>query len=199
MTAVSALAPGERGAAARVCAEAFLDDPGWAAVAPRGRGRRRSFVRRVCAVEMLVAPRLGGRTLVTRDDGAVSGVLVLFEDGTRPLPWWTTALEAPAALLAGPGAVRRGLAAEQALEEGHPAEPHLYVSTLAVSPALQRGGRGRALLTEALGRADELGVPAYLDTARPENVPYYRSFGFRETGRGRLPLDTPLWYLLRDR
>ena len=31
--------------------------------------------------------------------------------------------------------------------------------------------------------AEELGVPTYLDTAKPENRPYYASFGFREVER----------------
>jgi predicted N-acetyltransferase YhbS len=56
-----------------------------------------------------------------------------------------------------------------------------------VSPRHQRTGVGRALLNTALARADELGTDAYLETAKPENLPYYASFGFREIGETKLP------------
>jgi predicted N-acetyltransferase YhbS len=73
----------------------------------------------------------------------------------------------------------------------------VFVSLLAVHPSRQRSGHGRALLSEALRRADEQGVPAYLDTANPANLPYYRSFGFELVGEDRLPRDAPIWHLLR--
>jgi GNAT superfamily N-acetyltransferase len=57
---------------------------------------------------------------------------------------------------------------------------------------------GRALLSKALARADELGVPTYLDTANPANLPYYASFGFRQTGERPMPRGSTLWFMLRD-
>jgi predicted N-acetyltransferase YhbS len=71
------------------------------------------------------------------------------------------------------------------------------VSVLAVDPGSQRRGAGRALLGQVLSEADEREVPVYLDTAKPENLPYYRSFGFELTGEGRLPREATIWYLLR--
>ena len=105
--------------------------------------------------------------------------------------------QAPAAVRAGPGVLRRSLAADSALSAGHPAEPHLFVALLAAHPRHQRGGRGRALLTAAIERAQTLEVPVYLDTANPANLPYYRSFGFAVVGEARLPRGAPLWYLQR--
>jgi GNAT superfamily N-acetyltransferase len=197
--AIGPLLRGERRAAARVLADAFVDDPGWTAVGPAGIARRHAYVRRICGGELLVAERCGGFVLATRDDGAVSAVLVGYPPEALPLGLLPTVAEAPGAVLAGPATLLRSLRADQALGAGHPDEPHLYVSLLAVSPRRQRGGRGRALLTEAIRRAGAAGVPTYLDTANPANVPYYRSFGFAEAGRATLPRGAPLWYLLRAR
>jgi hypothetical protein len=36
-----------------------------------------------------------------------------------------------------------------------------------------------------------------LETAKPENVPYDRGFGFVETGRESLPRGAPQWVMLR--
>jgi GNAT superfamily N-acetyltransferase len=194
---VSPLLRSERRGAARLLGAAFLDDPGWRAVGPDRTRRRRRYVERICGAETRFGARCGGFVLATRDDGRVSGVLVAYPPEAWPLPWWTILYGLPGATLAGPRAVARSLAAQEVLDRGHPPEPHLFVALLAVAPDLQRGGRGRALLGEALRRADAAGVPAYLDTARPENVPYYRSFGFAELGQATLPRDAPLWYLQR--
>lgn len=197
MIEVAELRAGERGAAARVYADAFLHDPGWVAVGPRGERARHRYVRRVCGAEVGFAPRAGGTVLATRDGGAVSAAIVLYPPEALPLPWWTTVAQAPGPVLAGPVVGIRSLIADARMGAGHPHEPHLFVSLLAVDPAHQRGGRGRALLTRALERADALGVPTFLDTANPANLPYYRSFGFALTGEAALPGGATLWYLLR--
>ena len=198
MSVASPLGPGERRAAARVFADAFVDDPGWRDSGPAHRGRRHAFVRRVCGGELWAAPRTGGTVLVTHDEGKPSAAVVWFAPGAGGSPLLTAA-QAPGPLLAGPAVVRRGLAAQDVMSSGHPAEPHLHVSLLAVSPQHQRGGRGRALLEAAIAEADRLGVPAYLDTANPANLPYYHGFGFRTTGEARLPRGAPMWFLLRAR
>lgn len=187
----------ERRAAARLFGDAFVDDPGWTAIGPNGTRRRRAYARRICGGELRFAERAGGFVLCTHDSGRLSGVLIGYPAGVLPLPWWTIFYGLPGALAAGVPVLRRSLAAQTKLELGHPVEPHLFVSLLAVSPAFQRGGRGRALLSEAIARAVEAEVPLYLDTANPANVPYYRSFGFVETGKATLPRGAPLWYLLR--
>jgi ribosomal protein S18 acetylase RimI-like enzyme len=101
-------------------------------------------------------------------------------------------------VLAGPSVLRRSLVADNAMHRGHPGEEHFFVWMLTVSPAAQRSGVGRALLSTALERADARGVPTYLDTANPDNLPYYASFGFENTGQGKLPRGAPLWYMYRS-
>jgi GNAT superfamily N-acetyltransferase len=191
----SPIAAGERRAAARMYADAFAQDPGWKAVGPNGARRRWNFVRRICGGEMWAAPRAGGEILVTRDDGAPSAAIVYYGPEARHSSPWLTVGQAPGSALGGPAPLARALAADVRLGAGHPDEPHLYVSLLAADPRHQRGGRGRALLQAALDEARRLGVPAYLDTANPANLPYYHSFGFVLTGETKLPRGAPLWYL----
>jgi predicted N-acetyltransferase YhbS len=69
---------------------------------------------------------------------------------------------------------------------------------LTVAPAAQRTGVGRALLATALARAEQLGVPTYLDTAKADNLPYYGSFGFEQIGQTTLPRGAPLWWMLHE-
>ena len=83
------------------------------------------------------------------------------------------------------------------IKSAHFHEPHLYLWQLAVDPPAQRSGVGRALMQRVIADANDASVPVYLETAKPENVPDYRSLGFVETGREKLPRGAPLWLMLR--
>lgn len=183
--------------ASTVYADAFVDDPGWVSVGPDDGRRRWSYARRVCAGELRVAERLGGKVLIGSDDGTPTSALVYYPPGGRPTSLLLTLAQAPGALLAGPAVIARSLRAESRMFGGHPAEPHLYVSLLAVRPSHQRGGRGARLLDAALAEADELGALAHLTTANPANLPYYHRFGFEVTSEIALPRGAPLWFMDR--
>jgi GNAT superfamily N-acetyltransferase len=86
---------------------------------------------------------------------------------------------------------------EQLTHSHRPAENHWYLNTLAVDPEAQRGGVGTALIEPGLERADADGVGAYLETQRRANIPFYRRFGFEETGEIKLPDSPPLWLMWR--
>lgn len=181
-----------------VLADAYLDDPGWVAVGPTDRRRRHAYTRRVCRGALSVVDRWGGRIWCVERDGEVAGVLTSCDPGQWPPPQVrATVKQALGPTLAGPGVLWRSLAADSAMHKHHPEEPHFYVWMLGVSPDHQRTGVGRALLNAALVRAEEFGLPAYLETANPENLPYYASFGFREIGETKLPRDAPIWFMMR--
>jgi ribosomal protein S18 acetylase RimI-like enzyme len=91
------------------------------------------------------------------------------------------------------------LVAAQRLEHAHPREPHYYLSVLGVAPGAQGEGLGSRLLVPMLERCDREGVPAYLESSRDRNVPFYERHGFRVTGELRFPLGGPkLWLMWRD-
>jgi ribosomal protein S18 acetylase RimI-like enzyme len=67
-----------------------------------------------------------------------------------------------------------------------PDEDALFVENIAVDPAAQRKGHGRALLAFAELEARRLGLGAirlYTNAAMTENLAYYPRLGFRETDR----------------
>ncbi|MFL5295056.1 MAG: GNAT family N-acetyltransferase [Phenylobacterium sp.] len=72
----------------------------------------------------------------------------------------------------------------------HPDEPHWYLSMLGVDPARQGRGLGSALLRHTLAICDSEGLPAYLESSNPKNVPLYERFGFEVIGQIQ-PADFP--------
>jgi GNAT superfamily N-acetyltransferase len=64
--------------------------------------------------------------------------------------------------------------------------PHHFLSMIAVDPAHQGSGVGKALLTRVHEAANELGMGVALDTERPENVKLYRSQGYIVLGETQL-------------
>ena len=80
-----------------------------------------------------------------------------------------------------------------------PPEPHWFLDHIAVR-ADQRGkGIGRALIDVGLSGARSASVPAFLETARPENVPIYEHIGFRVTLDDDAPWNGPhVWFMRFD-
>jgi GNAT superfamily N-acetyltransferase len=58
-------------------------------------------------------------------------------------------------------------------------EPHWYLGVVGVEPERHGQGIGTALLRPRLQRADREGLPCYLETTQPANVPFYQGLGFR--------------------
>jgi GNAT superfamily N-acetyltransferase len=186
-------------AAARLFADAFLNDPGWLAVGPDRAGHRHGVLRRYHRTVLDVIERYGGPIYGAFDDaedGALVGVAATFAAGLYPPPSWTILRFVPGFLLAGPGPIVRGLRFSAVQERGHPHEPHLYLWFLAVDPERQRGGVGRALLARVY---DDATAPVYLDTANPANVPYYASNGFEELGKAAGPRGALMWFMQRPK
>jgi GNAT superfamily N-acetyltransferase len=180
--------------AARIITDALLHDPGWLAVGPRRTAHRRFVAERYHRAALEVTARYGGPIYgAFRDDG-LAGVAVTFPPGRYPPPRRTEARYVLVFLAAGPGPIVRGLKTGSVQDCGHPEDPHVYLWFLAVDPAHQRAGLGRALLARVCEEAE---APVYLDTSNPDNVPYYASAGFEEIGRGVLPRNTPMWFMRR--
>lgn len=85
------------------------------------------------------------------------------------------------------------------IERRHPRAPHYYLATLGTHPDHQGRGVGTALLEPVLARCDEEGVPAYLESSKERNVPFYARHGFAVTEELRLPGGgPPLWLMWRE-
>jgi hypothetical protein len=49
-----------------------------------------------------------------------------------------------------------------------------------------------------LARADEVGVPTYLETQKESNIAYYRRFGFDVLDMFTVDSSPPLWQMQRQ-
>ena len=90
---------------------------------------------------------------------------------------------------------------EKKVETPHPQEPHWYLAVIGTDPVAQGNGIGAALMREVLDRCDRDGEAAYLESSKPDNVPYYERFGFTVTGEvtlGKGGDGATLWFMWRD-
>jgi ribosomal protein S18 acetylase RimI-like enzyme len=78
-----------------------------------------------------------------------------------------------------------------------PDEPHSHLGPLAVDPPLQGRGIGSEIMREYTRRLDDSGELGYLETDRPENVPFYERHGFEVIGQEDV-LNVPNWFMRRD-
>ena len=90
------------------------------------------------------------------------------------------------------------LSALQTLEKQHPKEPHWYLGVLGTDPDHQGKGIGAALLAPVLERCDHDGMPAYLESSKESNIPYYERFGWRVTKELPVKGGPSLWAMWRD-
>jgi predicted GNAT family N-acyltransferase len=79
------------------------------------------------------------------------------------------------------------MAVSELMKREHPEEPHWYLAVIGSDPSVRGKGFGNALMRSRLERCDAEYAPAYLESSKPENVPYYERFGFEVTGEFRLP------------
>jgi GNAT superfamily N-acetyltransferase len=75
-------------------------------------------------------------------------------------------------------------------------EPHWYLMILGVDPPHQGRGAGGELMQPILAECDRDGLPAYLETQKARNVPFYRKHGFAVVGETEAPSGGPHWWLM---
>jgi ribosomal protein S18 acetylase RimI-like enzyme len=80
----------------------------------------------------------------------------------------------------------------------HPEEPHWYLAVIGSDPSVRGKGHGRALMQSRLDRVDAEHAPAYLESSKADNIPYYERFGFEVTSELTVPNGGPtLWPMWR--
>jgi GNAT superfamily N-acetyltransferase len=92
----------------------------------------------------------------------------------------------------------RGRAVQELMKSVHPEEPHWYLAVIGSDPSVRGQGFGQVLMRSRLDRCDAEYCPAYLESSKSENVPYYERFGFTVTGEIVLPDGGPtMWAMWR--
>jgi GNAT superfamily N-acetyltransferase len=85
-------------------------------------------------------------------------------------------------------------------ETNHPDEPHYYLSLWGTHPDFARQGFGTRLIKHCLEIVDAAGMPAYLESSNPANLPRYETLGFApqiEFSVPGSPVLTTMWRAAR--
>ena len=172
--APAALGPVERDPVMDILALAFSTDPAVRYLFPTASLFLSSFNR--------LAAAMAGSALA-------AGTAWVASDGGAAALWLAPGAEADGDAI---GALVGETAPQERLEtlgqlgelmgQYHPQEPHWYLSMIGVDPSRQGQGLGSALLKAGLQRCDADGLPAYLESSSPKNVPHYERHGFEVIG-----------------
>jgi GNAT superfamily N-acetyltransferase len=77
-----------------------------------------------------------------------------------------------------------------------PDEPHVHLGPIGVATRLQGRGVGTALMNRYIAHLHQEKAAGYLETDRPENVEFYKKFGFVIRHEETL-IGAPIWYMWR--
>ena len=195
---VEALAGVELAPAVAATSRAFWPDPMFGFFARNDVQEHRMLPHFIGAV-MADAHRHGIVDVVRRN-GRVVGTASWHRPGEMPRgAWRETKISARCAVALVRGRNRiTGLRLLSAMDARHPHDPHWYLALLGVDPSCQRSGLGTVLLRHRLDRCDDAGEAAYLETQKPENVPYYERHGFVVRDTVTVADSPPVWLMWRD-
>jgi GNAT superfamily N-acetyltransferase len=186
-SAIAIAGPGDRDAVTDILTAAFVHDPVARWFFAPDRIYATAFPQLITA--------LGGAALA-------HGAAYFFRDRTAAALWLpphaTPDEQALLALLersVSPERRETCFAVLEAMSRAHPEESHWYLPFIGVTPERQGHGLGTALLEASIHRCDQAGLPAYLESTNPRNVPLYRRFGFEVSGEitiGACPILFPM-------
>lgn len=176
---------------------AFFDDPVMMWMLPDPARRAAGLPRMFAAMTRHHFLSEGGAEVAI--DGADVTAAALWDPPDR---WKESRLEGllmmPAFLRAFGSRMSVGQEISEVMKEHHPQEPHWYLAVIGSDPGHRGAGFGRALMQSRLDRVDAEHAPAYLESTKPDNVPYYQRSGFEVTREIALPKGgPPIWAMWR--
>ena len=183
---------------ARDLSDAFHEDPhfGWFLRddARRNAERLRLFdyiLRNLAKPARIDRPEGGGAAAVWMPFDAIKEPTSLMAD---------LKLAKPMLRATGLSRIGRLLQIRTHMDKHHPLDrEHAYLWFLGVAPQLQGMGIGSRLLRAGLNRADEAGLPAYLETGTTRNVALYRRHGFEIIHEAPPGKGAPtMWHMWRE-
>ncbi len=97
------------------------------------------------------------------------------------------------------GSMIRGMKVGETLHTKHPREPHYYLHAIGAIQTRQGKGVGGRLMEASLQRVDADSMPAYLESSKERNIPFYRRYGF-EVIEEISPAEgcPPMWLMWRE-
>ncbi len=193
--AVRAATADDVAAAADALADAFAGYPWTDWITPEeGRRERLRGLHEVMTAHVGVP--FGLVHVATCPAGDVVGVATVLRPD-RPVPHrvWEEIAPTEAGLVGDRADEAR--AADELAAALRPDHDVVTVATVGVRPEHRRRGLATRLLAPALALADELGVPAHLETSTEGNVALYRGLGFAVTGSVQVPGGPTVWSMER--
>jgi ribosomal protein S18 acetylase RimI-like enzyme len=176
---------------------AFSDDPVMTWMFPDDRQRAKGLPRMWATMTRHHYLAGGGVEIATR--GPDVGAAAAWDPpGRWKQSQWEELRMLPAFVLAFGPRLLGAQAVAEVMKKQHPEEPHWYLFAIGSDPTVRGAGFGQALMRSRLDRCDAEHAPAYLESSKEENVPYYMRFGFEVTGEIKLPRGGPsLWPMWR--
>ena len=179
-------------------ARAFDDDPVMTWIFPDDGMRRRRLPGFFAATLRGTSLRHDGTEVAVRD-GQVLGAAIWLPPGTWRPPLWRQLAALPGLVVRLRSRLSVASVTYGALVRLHPERPHWYLSGIGTDPPVQGTGVGGELLRSRLARCDADRLPAYLESSKERNVPFYERHGFRVTGEVTIPGGGPtLWLMWRN-
>ncbi len=177
---------------ANALARAFQNEPAFGYIIPDPQSRRAAlnrafpmFIREDMAKGVAYAtPGCEAVTLWRAPGQAHDGLW----DTIRLLPAYTASLRS---------GLMRGERISRHIAKHLPKEPVWYLHFAGCDPAHQGRGMGGAAIRAGLARADDDGVPAYLETADPKNLGIYIALGFEHIHEWDVPGGPHFWGMQR--
>ncbi|MEH6582499.1 MAG: GNAT family N-acetyltransferase [Halioglobus sp.] len=144
----------------------------------------------------LYLPRGYGHVM---EDGS-GGALWLPPGVKKHIPLWNSIDTAVSMIRhAGFMSIARGTGVDEGIAKYKPQEPHYYLFAIGARSNQQGKGVGGKLMIAGLERADQAGMPSYLESSKESNVSFYRRFGF-EVIEKVVPTKgcPPFWLMWRE-
>lgn len=132
------------------------------------------------------------------EDGT-GGALWLPPGIPKDIPIWNN-IDIIASMLRHGGltSLKNGLDIDAVLLKHKPAAPHYYLFAIGTLPENQGQGIGSRMIEAGLKIADDANMPAYLESSKYSNVPFYQRYGFEVTEKvSAAPDMPPLWLMWR--
>ena len=183
---------GERRSVLEVLGRAFNDDPVATFLFSKDRTRVQKWARFSGiaidsmgeAAQILTTDTVEGAAVWQRPSEAEIGGLSRFRNTMRFLA------------LAGFG-VGRAKRLGDMVSAHRPSEPHYYLAALGTDPHHQGRGIGSALIQPVLDRCDKERIPAYLESSKERNLPFYQRHGFEVVEALEIPNGPGIWTMVR--
>jgi GNAT superfamily N-acetyltransferase len=179
-----------------VLARAFADDPVIRWFVPEGDGGSDRLGRffRITLADTLSH----GEVHVAERQGVIVGAALWRRPGEWQSTGWSQLTDLPRWLYVFGAGLKRAAEGQDAMKKSHPSKPHWYLPTIGVDPDAQGLGIGGGLVASMLARCDQERTPAYLESSKRQNVPFYERLGFGLLQEQSLPAGPDFWPMWRE-